>query len=151
MRNDDEPVTMRAADYGPQYAVRNPHRERSVFAPIIKMIERVTDAPLCVDFRVQDERGRQIGTRITWGQELYAPMPEDELKRTRYYRRTDPGVGLWYFFEPRNTRDGQGFGAGQKRQYFRTASKRNAAVARYIGNARARYVRNAAKRERVRA
>ncbi len=85
-----------------------------------------------VSFGVKDSRGREIGAQIrTWETDFESASPE---------------VKMWYAIKPGHyfslnvhaVRGGISYGASQPTHYFTTVSERNAAIEKYLAQARKR-------------
>ncbi len=85
-----------------------------------------------VSFGVKDSKGREIGAQIrTWETD---------------FESTSPEAKVWYAIKPGHyfslyaqaTRGGKAFGASQSTHYFTIVSARNAAIEKYLAQARKR-------------
>ena len=91
------------------------------------------------DFGVKDTRGRAIGAKVYYREiELVEFTPEQYQV---YYALP---AGYYYVATMRATRNGADYGASQPRKYFTTEAERDAAVAKYLKQARSRALKLAA-------
>lgn len=90
------------------------------------------------DFNVCDSRGRLIGAVIYYREiELVEAAPETRS----WYNHP---AGYWYTATMQATRDGKPYGASQTRRWFATEAEREAAVNKYLADARKRVEKAAA-------
>lgn len=85
-----------------------------------------------VSFGANDGRGRAIGSKIERIEADWIETPEGRCGYTPYRR------GRWFGFEPHATRDGKEYGAVQHWRWFATVEEREAAITKYLADARKR-------------
>lgn len=100
-----------------------------------------------VSFGIKDERGREIGADIDTGVTTFRLVTQEEWDSQPswgggYY--TVP-AGDQYWYCPQATRNGKKYGALQRQQFFPTAAERDAAVEKYLANAKKRAAKKAPK------
>jgi len=86
-------------------------------------------------FGVADYKGREIGGMVDTFEFDFTPMSAAEEATEASW---DQAPGHYFGFRPHATRNGQRFGALQRKQLFLTAGARDAAVEKYFRNARKR-------------
>lgn len=84
-------------------------------------------------FGINDKYGRPIGAYIYRWTIKFTPAPEGAT----YWTNVE-ALGMKYAFSPQATRNGKNYGALQADRYFETKAERDAAIARYLKNARQR-------------
>lgn len=90
-------------------------------------------------FDAKDSKGRVLGSIVWMGT---SEVAEQKNPNGCYYRVEASAIGTTQFFmEPHALRNGEQFGALQRRRYFPTIEARDAAVAAYFLNAEKRATR----------
>jgi hypothetical protein len=97
------------------------------------------------DFGVKDSKGRALGSRVFKGRDEFVEIDEAHRRENQYAVGYHVRPGSYFYFRPSATRDGKHYGAWHYPSYFHTAQERDAAVAKYVANARKRAAKNAAK------
>lgn len=96
----------------------------------------VTVASVLHDFGVVDERGRKLGARVAFSE---VELVEVEAGADRWACRTySKPAGYYFLARMQATRDGSLFGATQLDNWYTTEAERDAAVAKYLKQARSR-------------
>lgn len=85
-----------------------------------------------VFFNVNDSRGRQIGSKIERLEADWIETPEGKCGYIPYRR------GRWFGFQPHATRDSKRYGPSQPWRWFATVEECEAAIAKYLSDARKR-------------
>lgn len=94
-------------------------------------------------FGVKDNKGREIGARVTIFEIEFVALNHELAEFERY--SPNPS-GRVFSYDPTALRNGRPFGAGfQHGGYFATAAERDAAVEKYFKGARKRAEKTAGK------
>ncbi len=97
-----------------------------------------------VDFGIQDEKGRAVGTIVVRSVAVYVPAVPDADGYISSYSRCLPGT--YFVAEVQLTRDGRAFGASQATRQFGTVEEREAYIAKYLVETPKRVAKDIAKR-----
>lgn len=87
-----------------------------------------------VDFDLRDERLRRLGARVSYTVKTFEPAPDGSGGPSFY----DVEPGSYFCAHLQATRDEADFGAFQKDRIFATAEEREAAVEKYLAEAKKR-------------
>jgi len=98
-------------------------------------------APVEIDFGMNDAKGRAIGARIIVCVIDFVPAAED---CNWYFPREDGNMGRYFEYDPQALRDGAPYGACQCERRFRDEAAMNAAIAKYIADAKKRAAKKGA-------
>ena len=93
-----------------------------------------------VDFGINDQKGRRIGACVRLFEMDLVEIPEEKLHSWRYGIFAMP-PGHYLCVRTQATRNGESYGATQEPRYFHTEEEQEAAVARYLSDAKKRAAR----------